>query len=68
MANTLTDDQRETLRLALDDAVLYRDPPLECARCPNDEANELCDECSAAMTRTTSYRELSETLGLQSRT
>jgi hypothetical protein len=38
MMADLTSEQRETLRLAIDDAVYYRDPPVQCAECPPEWA------------------------------
>jgi hypothetical protein len=60
---TAAPEQREILRLALADAVYYRDPPQDCAVCPSDD--ELCDDCAARLDRALAYLELSKELGLE---
>lgn len=59
---TATPEQRELLRLALADAVFYRDPPQECAACPSDD--QLCDDCAGRHARALAYLALSKKLGL----
>ena len=58
----LSSEQRETLRLAMTDAVYFRDPPVHCADCP---AEGLCTPCSQTLARARSYLELSQALGLE---
>jgi hypothetical protein len=62
-ALTAAPQQRETLRQALDDAIYYRDPPLQCTACPSPE--RLCDQCAAGHERARAYLALSYELGLQ---
>jgi hypothetical protein len=54
--------QREMLRLALADAIYYRDPALQCAACPSPD--RLCDQCTAGHERARAYLALSYELGL----
>jgi hypothetical protein len=58
---TLLPDQREVLAQALPDAVNYRDPPVYCSVCEQDT---LCDECTAALARASSYLTLGRALGV----
>jgi hypothetical protein len=60
---TAAPQQRETLRLALDDAISYRDPPLQCAACPSSD--RLCAQCAAGHERARAYLALSYELGLE---
>jgi hypothetical protein len=55
-------EQREVLRQALTDAILYRDPPVVCAAC--EEPDGLCEECAAGLTRARAYLALSRALGI----
>jgi hypothetical protein len=55
--------QREVLRQALDDAVFYRDPLVNCPACPSPE--RLCDQCATGHERARAYRALSRELGLE---
>lgn len=61
-ATLVAPEQRETLRHALEDAVLYRDPPLDCAACPSPD--RLCDDCAGTHERARAYLALSDELGL----
>jgi hypothetical protein len=56
-------EQRELLRAALADAVLYRDPPLQCDAC--ESLDGLCDGCAAGMTRARFYLHLGREFGLE---
>jgi hypothetical protein len=47
--------QREVLRQALEDAVYYRDPPVQCGDC--DAVDALCEGCA--------YLDLGRELGLE---
>jgi hypothetical protein len=60
---TTAPQQRETLRQALDDAIYYRDPPLQCPACPSSE--RLCNQCAAGHERARAYLALSHELGLE---
>ena len=60
---TAAPHQRETLRLALADAIYYRDPPVQCAACPSSD--RLCDRCAAGHERARAYLALSYELGLE---
>lgn len=60
---TAAPHQREMLRLALADAIYYRDPPLQCAACPSPD--RLCDQCTAGHQRARAYLALSYELGLE---
>lgn len=55
--------QREVLRQALEDAVYYRDPPVECRAC--DALDGLCDSCAAGLVRALAYLGLGRELGLE---
>ena len=59
---TATPEQRELLRLALADAVFYRDPPQECAACPSED--RLCDDCASRHERALAYLAVGRELGL----
>ena len=54
--------QREVLLQALDDAVYYRDPPVECSAC--DARGGLCDQCAAGLARARAYLALGRELSL----
>jgi hypothetical protein len=56
-------EQREVLRQALEDAVYYRDPPVECSAC--DALDGLCDSCAAELARARAYLALGRELGLE---
>lgn len=56
-------EQREVLRQALDDAVYYRDPPMECLAC--EALDGLCAECAAGLARARAYLALGRELGLE---
>lgn len=56
-------DQREILRMALADAIQYRDPPQDCAVC--DALGDLCQSCAATLTHASAYLNLSRELGLK---
>ena len=62
-AVTAAPHQREMLRLALADAIYYRDPPLQCAACPSPD--RLCGQCAAEHERARAYLALSYELGLE---
>jgi hypothetical protein len=56
-------EQRELLRQALDDAINYRDPPVECSSCR--AYGELCDACAAGFARARAYLALGRELGVE---
>ena len=58
-------EQRELLARALADAVLYRDPPVDCQACKelNDETN-LCEQCAVTFALASSYLDLGSDLGI----
>jgi hypothetical protein len=55
--------QREVLRQALEDAVYYRDPPVQCGDC--DAVDVLCEGCAAGLARARAYLALGRELGLE---
>jgi hypothetical protein len=55
--------QREVLRQALEDAVYYRDPPVQCGDC--DAVDALCEGCAAGLARARAYLDLGRELGLE---
>jgi hypothetical protein len=55
--------QREVLRQALQDAVYYRDPPVQCRAC--QVLDGLCDGCAAGLARARAYLALGRELGLE---
>jgi hypothetical protein len=63
----ISTEQRDLLKQALADAVYYRDPPVNCASCP-DPANpyetpgDLCEECAARFFRANAYLDLGREL------
>ena len=61
----LSPGQRDLLAQALADAVLYRDPPVDCQACAelNDET-KLCDHCAATFALAGSYLDLGRDLGM----
>jgi hypothetical protein len=61
-ALAIVPEQIDVLRQALADAVSYRDPPVQCPACPAPD--ELCDQCTAGLTRARAYLALSRALGL----
>ena len=56
-------EQRELLRQALEDAVYYRDPPVQCQAC--EELDGLCAECEAGLACARAYLDLGRELGLE---
>jgi cellulase/cellobiase CelA1 len=55
--------QRDVLRQALADAVLYRDPPVDCRACAG--RGELCDACADGLARARAYLSLGRELGVE---
>lgn len=53
---------QETLRLALADAISYRDPPLHCPHCQSPD--QLCTQCAAGLAAASAYLALSRELGI----
>lgn len=60
---TLAAGQREVLRQALDDAVSYRDPPVNCRACSG--CDDLCDGCADGLARARAYLALGRELGTE---
>ena len=56
-------EQRELLRQALEDAVYYRDPPVQCQAC--EELDELCADCEAGLACARAYLDLGRALRLE---
>ena len=59
---TLSRAQRDILAQALTDAILYRDPPVECPDC--EALATLCPQCAAGLSRARGYLTLSRQLGI----
>ena len=57
--------QREVLRQALEDAVYYRDPPVECRACDVEVLDGLCEGCATGLARARAYLALGRELGLE---
>jgi hypothetical protein len=54
--------QRDVLRQALADAVLYRDPPVYCPDCQTPD--RLCSRCTAGLSQARAYLALSRQLDI----
>ena len=57
----MTRQQREVLRQALDDAILYRDPPQDCPAC--EAAANLCSPCAETLAISLTYLRTAKELG-----
>jgi hypothetical protein len=60
----MTGEQRAVLQQALEDAVHYRDPPLQCPAC--ETAADLCSVCAEGLATGLKYLRTAQELGLDS--
>jgi hypothetical protein len=60
----MTGEQRAVLQQALEDAVYYRDPPLQCPAC--ETAADLCGACAERLAIGLVYLQTARELGLDS--
>ncbi len=58
----MTQEQREILTRAIDDAINYRDPPQKCVAC--ELSGDLCGGCAETLAIGLKYLQTARELGL----